>query len=245
MKKLSIVIPAYNEEKLIADVLKKVISVPTENVGFEKEIIAIDDGSKDNTYKVLSSFKEVHALKQFPNAGKGRAVSLGVSKSTGDFVLIQDADLEYDPMDYLPLLEKLNQQIKPCAVYGSRMLGQMKHQSRFCLLKGKHPKQGLGPWLANIILSCTLFILYGKWLTDLLTAYKLYPGEFIRSQKLKTKGFETDHEITSYLLRSHHEIHEVPVSYNPRSAEEGKKIKAIDGLRAVHTLIKYRLAHVK
>lgn len=237
--KLSIVIPAYNEEKFIGSLLEKVKVVPVEKFGFTKEIIVVDDGSKDNTFNIASKVDGVSVFKQVPNQGKGKAVQRGIKESTGDFILIQDADLEYDPNDYMQMLDKLVNSNKNLSVYGSRILGQKIKNPNF-FFPGKHPDQSYGPWLANRILSLVLFLLYGRWITDLLTGYKIYPGPFLRGKKLQTSGFETDHELTDLLLNNGYSIEEVPVVYNPRTSEEGKKIKAIDGLIAVITLFKFR-----
>ncbi len=238
MKKLSIVIPAYNEEKYIAKLLERVLSVPTETLGFSKEVILVDDGSKDATFREASRFQDVRTFQQVPNQGKGRAVQRGIEEATGDYVLVQDADLEYDPNDYLTMLRSLDFK-KKLAVYGSRTLGRYQKQKTF-ILPGKHPEQGLGPYGAGVALSSLTFMLYGNWLTDTLTAYKIYPMEFLRGLKVKTAGFETDHELTAKLLKQGYEIREVPIQYSPRSKEEGKKIKMSDGFTAVWTLLRFR-----
>jgi dolichol-phosphate mannosyltransferase len=174
-----------------------------------------------------------------PNQGKGKAVQRGICESKGDYILIQDADLEYDPKDYLPMLAALRN-TKADAVYGSRTLGQRAAQSKWALFPGKHPQQGVGPWLAGALLTLWTALVYRRWITDTLTAYKLYPGPVVKSMKLRTSGFETDHEITAKLVRLNKQIIEVPISYYPRSRHEGKKIKPSDGLIAVWTLLRFR-----
>lgn len=238
MKKLSIVIPAYNEERYIGSLLEKILKVQTEDAGFIKEIIVVDDGSKDKTFDVASQFKEVKCFKQIPNQGKGRAVQRGISESSGDFVLVQDADLEYDPNDYLPLLNALKNRNK-AAVYGSRVLGQYEKQKKV-FTPGKHPNQSFGPYIAGVVLSGWTCLLYGQFLTDTLTAYKIYPTEFLKKQDVKTAGFETDHELTAKLIKNGYSIVEVPIAYMPRSKDEGKKIKMSDGFVAVWTLLRFR-----
>ena len=238
MIKLSVVIPAYNEEKLIHRLIQKVMDVPTESLGFVKEIIVVDDGSSDSTFQVASSFKNVKVLRQEKNSGKGSAVQRGVEASSGEYVLIQDADLEYDPQDYMPMLAVLTQN-KDVAVYGSRTWGQWSRNKNF-MLPGKHPAQGLGPWCAGVCLCVWTFLLYGKWLTDTLTAYKIYPAKVLKSLQVKTRGFETDHEITAKLIRRGISIQEVPIGYSPRSVAEGKKIRLRDGFLAVWTLLRFR-----
>ena len=239
MPVLSIVIPAYNEGAFIGSLLKKIISVPTEAAGFTKEIIVVDDGSRDNTSEVARSFPGVRCFTQTSNQGKGKAVQRGIREATGDYILIQDADLEYEPSDYLPILAALGKK-NTDVVYGSRTLGQARHQNGFTLFPGRHPKQGFGPWLAGVLLTFWTAIWYGIWLTDTLTAYKLYPAAVVKKMDLRTSGFETDHEITARLLRLGQKIVEVPVSYNPRSVAEGKKIKPSDGLIAAWTLLRFR-----
>ncbi len=231
-------IPAYNEEKFIGKLLEKIAQVPTERIGYKKEIIVVDDGSKDNTFTVASSYPDVICLKQVPNQGKGRAVQRGIAESTGDYVLVQDADLEYSPDDYVPMLERLDGE--NVAVYGSRTLGQIRESGWATMFPGRHPTQGFGPWVAGVVLSVWTFCLYGTWISDTLTAYKLYPARILKGFSVKTRGFETDHEITAKLIRSGVKIREVPIIYNPRSVEEGKKIKPRDGVIAVLTLLRFR-----
>jgi glycosyltransferase involved in cell wall biosynthesis len=230
---ISIVIPAFNEEAFVGELLKRIKSVPTEKIGFRKEIIVVDDGSSDGTAEIARSFSDVTCVSQ-QNQGKGSAVQNGITLAGGEFVLVQDADLEYEPNDYLLLLNAADS--AATAVYGSRLRGQIQ-QGRW---HGKHPLQGVGPWVAGLILSVWTFLLYGKWITDTLTAYKLYPREFLEKTRAKTHGFETDHELTAKLIRGGYRIREVPIQYRPRTVEQGKKIRARDGLTAVWTLLKFR-----
>lgn len=239
MPTLSIVIPAYNEGAFIGTLLKRIGAVPTERLGFEKEIIVVNDGSTDNTDQVARSFPGVRCFTQVPNQGKGKAVQRGIREATGDYILIQDADLEYEPNDYLPMLAALAAK-KADVVYGSRTLGQMAARSGWTLFPGRHPRQGTGPWLAGVLLTLWTALIYQRWITDTLTAYKLYPSDIVKSMQLRTSGFETDHEITAKLARLRKRIVEVPIGYNPRSRGEGKKIKPSDGLVAVWTLLRFR-----
>jgi dolichol-phosphate mannosyltransferase len=241
MRKLSIVIPAYNEEAFIGTLLQAILSVDTEIIGFQKEVIVVNDGSKDRTEEIARGFPGVICLTQVPNQGKGRAVRRGIEESTGELILIQDADLEYDPRDYLPMLAALGAGIE--SVYGSRTMGQIVERGWQWPFPGKHQEQKAGPWLAGVILSVWTFLLYGQWISDTLTAYKLYPAPAIQRMNLKTTGFETDHEITAKLIRAGIRIGEVPIRYSPRPAAEGKKIKPIDGVIAVWTLLKFRLVN--
>jgi dolichol-phosphate mannosyltransferase len=238
MPLLSIVIPAYNEAAFIGELLTRILAVDTESLGFLKEIVAIDDGSTDGTGGIARSFPGVRVYTQVSNQGKGKAVQRGIRESTGDYILIQDADLEYDPSDYLRLLTALRRGDE--CVYGSRVLGQRRKQSGFTLFPGRHPKQDFGPWLAGQLLTLWTWLLYRRWITDTLTAYKLYPASIVKSIRVRTSGFETDHEITAKLVRRGCRIVEEPIEYLPRGFEAGKKIKARDGFVAVWTLLKYR-----
>jgi dolichol-phosphate mannosyltransferase len=239
MKLVSIVVPAYNEAAFIGDLLRSIAQVDTRALGFEKEVLVVNDGSTDSTEAIARSFETdgVKCFTQVPNQGKGRAVQRGIRESSGDYILIQDADLEYDPADYLPMLEALRTGAD--SVYGSRVAGQIR-ESGWSLTPGKHPAQGLGPWVAGVVLSLWTWLLYGRWISDTLTAYKLYPAAALKAMKLETRGFETDHEITARLIRGGFRIAEVPISYRPRSLAEGKKIKPRDGLIAVWTLLQFR-----
>lgn len=241
MKTLTIVIPAFNEAAYISTLLERVISIPTETLGFAKEIIVVDDGSSDNTAELASRFTAIKVLRQ-KNQGKGAAVQNGVKHATGDYILVQDADLEYDPLDYLPMLKVLNDN-GVTSVYGSRQLGVLRSKGWQWPFPGRHNDQNLGPWVANILISCVTVMFYGRWITDMLTAYKLYPTKIIQGYQIKTCGFETDHELTAKLIKSGIKIAEVPISYIPRSIAEGKKIRARDGLIAVWTLIRFRFSN--
>ena len=236
MQRLSIVIPAYNEELFIGTLLDTILAVDTESLGFEKEIIVVNDGSKDGTADSVRRFSSVKLIDQ-QNQGKGAAVQRGIREATGDFILVQDADLEYEPADYRPMLKAI--QTGASCVYGSRTLGQLRALG-WTATPGRHPEQGLGPWVAGLILSAVTFLLYWVWISDTLTAYKLYPRSVFGWMKVKTHGFETDHEITAKLVRASIRITEVPIAYHPRSVEEGKKIKASDGFMAIWTLLRFR-----
>ena len=237
MRLLSIVIPAYNEEAFIGTLLEKLLALDLTSVGFETEIVVVNDGSKDRTAEIASHYP-VKVITQ-PNQGKGSAVRRGIQEACGEFVIVQDADLEYSPEDYKPMLAEINR--GALCVYGSRTLGQLR-QHGWTLTPGRHPEQHFGPWLARIVLSCWTAVLYGKWIFDTLTAYKIYPRSVFETMQVKTHGFETDHEITAKLLRRGIRMREVPISYQPRSVLEGKKIRAVDGLIAVWTLLRFRYA---
>lgn len=234
--KLSIIIPVYNEEKTIQTTLTRVNSLSIPDV--DKEIILIDDGSTDNTSKKIESeLKKIKSVKFFKhehNSGKGAAVRTGFKNATGDYILIQDADLEYDPKD-IPKLLKPIQERKTEVVFGTR-LKRLPNLSR----DERTPKFMLS-YLGNKFLSLITSILYGQWITDMETGYKVFPTKSVRNMKLNSRSFEFEPEITSKLLKSGKKIVEVSISTNPRSHEEGKKLNAFtDGPVALWTLLKYR-----
>lgn len=236
MKKLSIIIPVYNEEKTVAKLLKKVLSteLPVEQI----EYIVIDDGSTDASASVISKLKitnsKIKFLKHKKNMGKGAAVKTGLQKATGDYVVIQDADLEYNPKDIIKLLEPIKKgQTK--VVYGTRLrrLPNFKRDERTVAF--------VIQYLGNKFLSLTTSILYFRWITDMECCYKLFPQDALATIQLRSKGFEFEPEITAKLLRSGHKIVEVPISTNPRGFNEGKKLRPFrDGTIALWTLLKYR-----
>lgn len=225
---LSILIPVFNEEGTIGEIIENVRNAPlAENV--RKEIIVVDDGSSDRTKEILQSIPNIKLISHDINKGKGAAIRTAIAHSTGDIAIIQDADLEYDPNDYATLiLPILNGESK--VVYGSRRLrkSNKQHSGVFFFIGGV----GL-TWLTNI--------LYPKAnITDEPTCYKVFDGDLLRSIPLKCKRFEFCPEITAKVLKKGYQISEVPISYYPRNACEGKKIKLKDGIEAIWTLIKYR-----
>jgi len=230
---LSIIVPAYNEEKSIETIIKKLIKLDFSNLELDKEIIAVNDGSTDRTGQIIDSIDEIIKLHQ-KNFGKGRAVQNGIKLAKGDFVIIQDADLEYDPNDILIMCEKLNKNKKK-SIYGSRYL-----PLKYNFVPRMHKNQSILPYFANIVFIIMFIVLYQKIITDPLTGYKLYPIDFFKKFKIYTNGFEADHEITAKLIKNNYLIEEVPAKYNPRSVEEGKKINFFDALKAIKTIIKYR-----
>lgn len=238
MRTVSIVIPAYNEAAFIGELLEHIQRVPTEDLGFAKELIVVDDGSADDTSAIASTFEDVRVIRQ-ENQGKGAAVQRGVREATGEFVLVQDADLEYDPNDYLPMLRKIGDRHQ-IAIYGSRPKGVVDRRGVNLPFPGRHERQDLGPWGMNILLSGMTRVLYRQPVSDPLTAYKIYPTDFLQSIDVVTAGFETDHELTAKLTHAGIPIEEVPIAYDPRTAEEGKKIRARDGLIAIYTLWRFR-----
>jgi dolichol-phosphate mannosyltransferase len=228
MPTLSIVIPAYNEERFIGRLLELVQAVPLEPLGVTKEIIVVDDCSTDRTSEIASAAAGVRVHRMPVNGGKGRAVRAGIDLARGDYLIIQDADLEYDPRDYVPMVRALLDG-RGDVVYGSRYMG-----------KGRHANQSLAAYLGGRSLSLVMLACTGHYITDTVTALKLFPRALLPSLALETTGFETDHEITAKVLARGLRIVEVPVSYFPRSKEEGKKIGLSDWFIGTRTFWKYR-----
>jgi len=234
---LSIVIPAYNEESSIGTLLETILRIDTEALGFQKEIVVVNDGSKDGTERVVRGFPVVRLINQIPNQGRGAALKRGVQEATGDHILFQDADLEYSPEDYPALLRALKSGVD--CVYGNRLDGVVRDHGRG-LFPGKHPQQGVGPWAAALVVRAWTSLLVGTWVPDMFTGYKLYPTNLLKKLRLETNGFELDHEITVKLYRIGAKFGEVPIRYHPRGTAEGKKIRAMDGIIALWTVFKYR-----
>jgi dolichol-phosphate mannosyltransferase len=240
MKTISIVIPSFNEDKFILDLIKKIRDIDLNKLNFEAEIIVVDDGSTDNTRLIMENLEGIKYFYQ-ENQGKGAAVQLGIKEATGDYILVQDADLEYSPADYLPMLEVIQSMkfIDNIAVYGSRTM--VKVGSRKFIRPYPLKNQSLSPWIMNQLLTLMVIVFYGRYITDTLTGYKVYPTSFFKGIEVHSKGFEADHEITAKLIKKNYRIIEVPISYEPRSKAEGKKINFFDGIKAIVTLITYRL----
>ena len=240
--KLTIVVPMYNEERFIRKMLDALI-VALQDHEWEIEILVVDDGSTDLSCMEVRSIQSsrIRLLEMPTNSGKGAAVRFGISHASGDLVIVQDADLEYDPRDIpkmLKIYEKYDYQT--CAVYGSRILGAKTYLSGWRSRIGLWHGQGLPQRGFNLSLSLFYLLLTRKWISDLLTGYKIYPRWVFNDWQSSTSGFETDHEITMRLEHIGIRIYEIPVSYLPRSKEMGKKSKSSDAIKAVSTLWKYR-----
>lgn len=213
--------PVYNEAGTIAEIIRRVKAVP-----LDKEIIVVNDCSNDGTEEILSCISGLKIIKHEKNLGKGAAIRSGLVAASGQAVIIQDGDLEYDPNDYLKLLEPiLAGRIE--AVYGSRNLAANK--------SGKK----IYKW-GGIFLSHLANFLYGLKITDEATCYKVFRTGLLKSLNLKCERFDFCAEVTAKLGRNGHKIIEVPISYNPRSRAQGKKIRPKDGLKAVWLLVKYK-----
>lgn len=238
-KTISIVIPAYNEERFIGELLKKIDLVDTGFLGIEKQIIVINDCSTDQTSEIVKGFPEVTLLEHEKNSGKGRAVRTGLDAATGDYIIIQDADLEYDPEDYLPMLKPLLAD-EADVIYGSRYLKYPEAGMLKNLLTGKHAQQSWVAYLGGQSLSFIARLFIPMFISDTVTAYKLFKAPILKNMTLETTGFETDHEISCKVLAQGLRIQEVPISYFPRTVEEGKKIGLSDWFCAIKTFWKYR-----
>ncbi|MEK7111582.1 MAG: glycosyltransferase family 2 protein [Patescibacteria group bacterium] len=220
--KISIIIPVFNEEKTITEIIRQIQMVK----GLNKEIIVIDDCSTDDTINIIKDIKDIIIISHEKNQGKGTAIRTGIAKANGDFVLVQDADLEYDPQDILSMIKPIIQG-KAEVVYGSRFTGPRRNMFFW-------------HWMGNQFLTLVTNILYNTTLSDMETCYKLIPLKLIKSLNLRAKRFEFEPEVTAKILKRNIRIWEVPVSYAGREYNEGKKITWRDGIPALWTLIKYR-----
>ncbi len=223
--KLSVIIPVYNEVESIETILKRVYETKLTH-----EIIVVDDGSKDGTrdkLKILDGKKGVRVILHEVNQGKGAAVRTGMAAAKGDILLIQDADLEYDPRDYPELLKPIQEGLAD-VVYGSRFLGRAHRVTMFWHM------------LANKSLTLMTNILYDTILTDMETGYKVFKREVIEGMVIRANSFNFEPEFTAKILKHKHRIFEVPITFNPRDYTQGKKIKLHDAFEAIWALIKYR-----
>jgi len=226
LQSVDIIIPVYNEEKTIENILE--ILENTDFCGLEKNLIIVDDYSTDSTREILKRYKDKYTvIYKEKNGGKGSAVNVGFENAKSDIVIIQDADLEYNPSDYAPLL-KLIIDGEADVVYGSRFLGTPFKDFMFL------------SYVANKFLTLLTNILYGTKLTDMETCYKAIRKEFVKDMNIKSNKFDLEPEITAKLVKKGAKIKELPIKYNARSYQEGKKITYKDGLMAIRALFYYR-----
>ena len=230
--KLSIIIPAYNEEATIAAIVERVQAVQLP--GVDKEIVVVDDGSKDRTGEVLQGLTGIRVIRHARNAGKGAAVTTGIKAATGDIVIIQDADLEYDPGDYRtviqPILDKRSE-----AVMGSRFLLERP------VFFGKRRSPYLTHYLGNLLIVAVTNRLYGQNFTDYEGCYKAFARPVLAATPVSANGFDFDNELICKIMRKGIRVIEVPIRYVPRTYARGKKITWRHGLIMLWTIVKWRL----
>ena len=227
--KLSIIMPCYNERETLPKILEKVRNVKLKN-NLKKEIILVDDFSTDGTREYIKSLdKEIIKLFHEKNKGKGAAIKSGIKKASGDIIIVQDADLEYEPNDYNKLIEPILEG-KAEVVYGSRVLNKKNK-------KYSHLSFLIGGRLVTFVTN----LLFFSRLTDEPTCYKTFKADVIKKIEIEGNRFEWEPEVTAKILKKGIKIHEVPISYFPRKKSEGKKINWKDGVQAIWTLVKYRV----
>lgn len=224
-KILSIIIPIYNEDKIAAESLPPIFSLP-----LDKEVVVVNDGSTDNTKEVLNSLQKKYNFKlieQETNQGKGAAIKRGLEEISGDYFIVCDADLEYDPADIVHLFTAIQAETADTVLYGSRFL--LNRPLAF-------------HYFINRLLTSLANILFSGRLTDMETCFKLVPASALKKIRLSGRRFEIEPEITAQLLKNHYKIKELPINYTRRGYKEGKKIKARDGFLAIKTLFEERFS---
>ena len=229
LRKLSVIVPVYNERTTLVEVLRRMRAVELPD-GIDREIIVVDDGSTDGTREVLRQLGDstVRVILHDGNRGKGAAVRTGIGVANGDYILIQDADLEYDPEDWPTMIAPV-QRGRARVVYGSRFTGERRNMLFL-------------HWVGNRMLSLVTNVLYNTTLSDMETCYKLVDRSLMVDLELRSNRFDIEPEITAKILKRGVRIYEVPISYTGREFDEGKKITWRDGFAALWTLVKFRFA---
>jgi glycosyltransferase involved in cell wall biosynthesis len=224
-RKLSVIVPVFNERNTVVEIMRRMRAV---DLPLDREFVLVDDGSSDGTQQVLSQLGDstVKIVKHTANRGKGAAIRTGLEHVTGDLVLIQDADLEYDPEDWPKLLAPVFRG-KATVVYGSRFTGERRNMLFL-------------HWMGNRLLSLTTNVLYNTTLSDMETCYKLFDRRVLEGITIRSDRFDFEPEITAKVLRQGVRIYEVPISYTGREFDEGKKITWRDGFAALYALVKFR-----
>jgi glycosyltransferase involved in cell wall biosynthesis len=227
---LSVIVPVFNERTTVAEVLRRIRAV---ELPVDIEVVVVDDGSSDGTDKVLAALGDstVRIINHHRNQGKGAAIRTGMEAVRGDLVLIQDADLEYDPVDWPRLLDPILRG-KARVVYGSRFTGERKNMLPL-------------HWIGNRFLSLVTNVLYSSTLSDMETCYKLFDRQVLEGITIESDKFNFEPEITAKVLRRGFRIYEVPISYAGREVDEGKKITWRDGFGALQALVKYRFTRIE
>ena len=226
-RKLSVIVPVYNERSTVAEIIRRVRNAP---VDLELEVIVVDDGSSDGSEKVLAALEDssVRVITHAENSGKGAAIQTGWKAATGDLVIVQDADLEYDPADWPKLLAPIFAG-KAQVVYGSRFTGERKNMLPL-------------HWIGNRFLTLVTNVLYRSTISDMETCYKLWDRRVLEGLTIRSRRFDFEPEITAKVLRRGYRIYEVPISYAGREIAEGKKISWRDGFQALAALVRYRFS---
>ena len=222
---LSVIVPVFNERNTLTEIVRRMRAV---DLPVDREIIIVDDGSSDGSDKVMAALEDstVRILRHPGNKGKGAAIRTGMAKARGDLLLIQDADLEYDPEDWPKLLAPMLRG-KADVVYGSRFTGERKNML-------------VWHWIGNRVLSMVTNLLYNTTISDMETCYKLFDRKVLEGVVVESERFDFEPEITAKVLRRGYRIYEVPISYSGREFDEGKKITWRDGFGALRALVKYR-----
>jgi glycosyltransferase involved in cell wall biosynthesis len=226
---LSVIVPVFNERSTVAEVIRRIRAA---DIKVDLEVIVVDDGSSDGTDKVLAAMGDstIRVIDHASNRGKGAAIRTGLAAARGDLVLIQDADLEYDPADWPKLLDPILRR-KAQVVYGSRFTGERKNMLPL-------------HWIGNRFLSLVTNLLYSSTLSDMETCYKLFDRRVLEGITIQSDRFDFEPEITAKVLRRGYRIYEVPISYAGREPDEGKKITWRDGFGALKALVKYRITRL-